>query len=534
MLGDDSVVESPAWWFKVLASELQDRRHGRSGRHRWSRTTRKATRVRPPLDVLHDHFRGDPPLRGVAEGWEEAFREVTRLGRLNMAELIVTARTDRMGIAGFRTAAAGDELGDKMASELMAATDLSVKAGEIHDGMGSLGDAYAMVQPVADGEKYPYITDEDARFCITAHDPSTGRVLAGLKLYRDDWDTTDFGQLYIVLADGSTEHRTAINRGPTTITNSRFRLSKEWVWTQVEDVNGEKVDDVATLPRMPLIRFRNRRGTGVYEWHLDTLDRINDQILDKLIISKIQAFRQMAVEGLPDTETRIVDGKPTEVEIDYDGAFIAEPGSLWQVPAGVKFWESAITDMRPLLASIKDDLEHLAAATKTPLHIITPDAAQGSAEGADLMRESNTYAVGRDRQHADVGWRELISTAFAFMAEADANRNEREAYEERAQKAGIETVYDPIRTYSLSEMADAASKAGSLPLDAIRRDIWQYGPKELADLRQMDGRDLLRAAGMGSGGQQAPLVPTFQRPGQPAPQPTNQPPAAPSAPATGQ
>lgn len=523
MLEGADIPKSPAWWFKILATELQDRRQGRSGKLKWSRTTKKATRVRPPLDVLHDHFRGDPPLRGVAEGWEEAFREVTRLGRLNMAELVVTARTDRMGIAGFRTAAAADELGDKLASELMMATDLAVKAGEIHDGMGALGDGYAMVTPPLAGEKYPLITDEDARECITAHDPATGRVLAGLKLFRDDWDSTDIGHLYITQADGTVEHRVAENKSKSSAINAgRFRMSSGWEWR----MDGERAD-VGNLSRMPLIRFRNRRGTGVFEWHLDTLDRINDQILDKLVISKIQAFRQMAVEGLPDTEQRVVDGKAVEVEIDYDGAFIAEPGSLWQVPAGVKFWESAVTDLRPLLQAIKDDLEHLAAGTKTPLHIITPDAAQGSAEGADLMRESNIYAVRRDRAHADVGWRELVSTAFAFMAEVDDA--DKDAYLERADKTQIQTVYDPIRTFSLSEMADAASKAvTTLPRDAIRRDIWQVSPEELANLKVMDGRDLLFAGGVSTGGQQpaAPLAPTFQRPGQPA-----QPPAAPEPPA---
>lgn len=506
MLEGHEIPQSPAWWFKVLATELQDRRHGRQGSKRWSRTTLKPTRVRPPLDVLHDHFRGDPPLRGVAESWQDAFREVTRLGRLNMAELVVTARTDRMGIAGFRTAAANDELGDDLAAELMAETDLVVKAGDIHDGMQALGDAYGMVTAPGKGEKFPIITDEDARECITAHDPATGVTLAALKLYRDEWDAADFGQLFIRQADGTVEHRTAYRARPNTaITTTRFRLDKSWEWKLDEAGNA-----VATLKRMPIIRFRNRRGVGVFEWHLDTLDRINDQILDKLVISKVQAFRQMAVKGLPDTEQRLVDGKMTEVELDYSDAFIAEPGSLWQVPEGVEFWESAITDIRPLLESIKDDLEHLAAGTKTPLHIITPDAAQGSAEGADLMRESNTYAVSRDRAQASVGWRELISTAFALM--------DGDEYQDRAQKAKISTVWEPLRSYSLSEKSNAASQASTtLPLDAIARDIWQYPPEEIKNLRTMRGRDLLLTGGMSSGGQQrpAPANPTFQRPGQP-------------------
>lgn len=516
MIEGADIPQSPAWWLKVLAGELQDRRQGRIGTVAWSRSTTRPTRVRPPLDVLHDHFRGDPPLRGVAESWADTFREVTRLGRLNIGELVVTAKTDRMGIAGFQTAEASDELGDKLAAELMAETDLAVKVGEIHDTMGWGGDGYGMVLPPSAGEKFPTVTDEDPRETITAHDPATGRTLAALKLYRDEWEGADVAHLFIRQPDGSVEHRTARKEGATSaITNTRFRLyAKGWHW--VEDDNGE---EAARLERMPIVRFRGRRGVGQFEWHLDTLDRINDQILDKLIIAKVQAFRQMAVKGLPETKRMVVDGKMAEVDIDYADAFVAEPGSLWQVPPDVDFWESSTTDMRPLLESIKDDLEHLAAATKTPLHVITPDAAQGSAEGADLMRESNIDAVRSFRIHAEVGWRELLSTAFAFMDGDD--------YASRSEKAKIKVVWEPIRSYSLAERADAASKAvTTLPKDAIRRDIWQYGPAELAQLRTMDGRDLLSQPRQP--GQQSGLAPTFQRPVQ-----TEQPPATPPEPQQG-
>ncbi len=515
MIEGAEIPQSPAWWFKVLAAELQDRRQGRSGNVVWSRSTNKPTRVRPPLDVLHDHFRGDPPLRGVAEAWADTFREVTRLGRLNTAELIVTAKTDRMGIAGFRTAEASDELGDKLAAELMVESNLAVKVGEIHDNAGWSGDGYAMVIPPPRGEKFPTITDEDPRETITAHDPSTGRALAGLKLYRDEWDAADVAQLFIRQEDGSVEHRTARKEGGTSaITNNRFRLyAKGWHWVTTAG------EEAVRLDRMPIIRFRGRRGVGLFEWHLDTLDRINDQILDKLIIAKVQAFRQMAVKGLPDKERRIVEGKMAEVDIDYSDAFVAEPGSLWQVPDGVDFWESTVTDMRPLLESIKDDLEHLAATTKTPLHIITPDAAQGSAEGADLMRESNIDSVRSFRTHMADGHRDLLATAFSFMAGDE--------YQKRSEKAKIEVVWDPIRSYSLAERADAASKAvTTLPRDAIRRDIWQYSPSELAQLRSMDGRDLLTQAV--PAGQPGSLAPRFQPPGQPA-RPAAAPPEPPPA-----
>jgi hypothetical protein len=490
------IPRSPAWWFKILAGQLQDRRHGRSGPKKWTRALVQSTRVRPGLDLLHDHLAGDPPLQGCAEGWKDGFREVVRLGRLNVAALAVESKLNRMDLRDFRTAAANDELGDAKAREIMLANDLPVKAADVHTGTLSLADGYAMVTP--QGEKIPIITAEDARECITADDPLTGKTLAGLKLYRDEWDSADFGHLFIREDDGSVSHHVAIKRGGSAITTSRFYLSKAWEW----DRDPEKVPK----DRMPLHHFRNRGGVGEFERHLDTLDRINDQILNKLVIAKIQAFRQRAIKGLPETQKKLVDGKMTEVAIDYSDAFLAGPGELWRIPENADFWESAVTDMTPLLNSIKHDLIHFAAVTSTSLNIVTPDAAAGSAEGAALMREQQTFAVKACIRHVDREWAAVMADCFAFMGD-----------KERSQVEQIEPIWDPIERFSLAERADAASKAAtSLPREAIQRDIWQYAPAEIPNLRILEGRDFLTngggqpqppapAGGTGAGAQQPAL-----------------------------
>lgn len=489
MLEGADIPRSPAWWLKVLATQLQDRRHGRSGGKLWKRTDAKPASGRPPLDLLALHFEGDPPLLGCAEGWKDGFRQVTRMGRLNVAELVVGAKANRMALRGFRTAAANDELGDQVARSIMRANKLAVRARETHTGMLSLADSYVMVTPQSGSRKYPIVTSETAKECITAEDPATGETLASLKLYRDEWDARDVAHLFIREDDGKVSHRVAQKVGSTSINSARWILGRSWEWVgQVENVPAD---------RMPIVRFRNRDGVGEFERHLDTLDRINDQILNKLVIAKIQAFRQRAIKGLPSTRKQIVNGVMTEVEIDYTDAFIAGPGELWTVPESAEFWESTPVDMRPLLESIKDDLEQLAAVTSTPLHIITPDAASGSAEGAGLMREEHVYAVEACRDHADGSWAEVMATCFAFMGD-----------EERAQVEQIEPIWGPAERYSLAEKADAASKADkSLPLEAIQRDIWQYDPAEIPNLRVMRGRDFLTAG-------------ATQQPNPPTPQPT--------------
>lgn len=505
MLEGADIPQSPAWWVKTLAVELQNRRHGRSGGKLWTRSLSKPIRSRPGLDLLHDHLRGDPPLLGVADGWRDHFREVARIGRLNVAALVVEAKANRMGIAGFRTAAVDDDFGDKLAAELMRENSMKVRAREVHDGMLSLSDSYVMVTPPRPRRTFPIITSEDAREVITAHDAATGETLAALKMYRDEWDAADFAQLYVSVRDSDgtqvdVEHHTArLARRTSSISESAFRLSAGWEW----------VGDIGHLDRMPIVRFANRGGRGEYERHLDTLDRINDQILNKVVIAKVQAFRQMAIKGLPDSEKVMVDGKYVEREIDYDDAFVAAPGSMWQLPEGAELWESTPTDLGPLRMAIKDDLEHLAAVTSTPLHTITPDAASGSAEGASLMREEHVYAVEACRDHAESGWAEVIATAFAFMEDQG----------ERAQQSQIEPIWAPIERYSLSEKASAAAQSReALPIERIWTDIYQYPPSEVINLRTLQGRDrlTLRLGQPQSRPAPSPLTPTFQPPALPA------------------
>jgi hypothetical protein len=61
---------------------------------------------------------------------------------------------------------------------------------------------------------------------------------------------------------------------------------------------------------VPVVRFKNRRGVGEYEPHLDLLDRIDNEVFRRIGISAYQAFRQRAAIGLPNEDE---DGQ----EIDY-------------------------------------------------------------------------------------------------------------------------------------------------------------------------------------------------------------------------
>jgi hypothetical protein len=456
-------VDTPeGLWFERLAQALHERRTGRMGGRRWTRSTISTARLRPPLTVLDDYRQGDPPLRpDIHSGWKPYVRQFVRMGRLNIADLAVTATANRMQLRDFRTASAGDEMGDSKARDIMRANGASIVFRDVVETCLGLGDSYTIVTPPGGGRTHSLITAEDPRQVITAQDPATGEYIAGLKMFRSEWDDEDIAYLYL---PGLV--RRATRKGSSGIIDGPFRFDpKSWTWS----------DDGVDVPggKMPVTRFRNRDGVGEFERHLDTLDRINDKIFDEWWIAKIQAFRQRAVKNLPDTDE---DGE----EADYTDMFTASPDEMWQVPGDVEFWESNPVDLTPVTGAIQKDLERLSSTLSIPLHIITPDAANGSAEGASLMREEHVYKVENRIDHVNPSFARTMSLAFLFENEPA-----------RADITKIEPVWGPVERYSLQQKADAATKAmGTLPVETIQRDIWQYAPAEIPELRKQRGRDI--------------------------------------------
>jgi len=505
--------QSEGWWLEVLSMQLHERRVGRRGSQIWTRNKVASSRMRPGLLLLEDYLRGDPPLQqDIHGGWADPFRRFLRMGRLNMAELLVSARTNRMGIRDFRTSAAEDELGDAEARKLMRANKLKLISRDVHEYMCGLGDGYTIVTPpdgtdVPSRREHSLITAESPLQCITAHDAATGRTLAGLKLFRDEWEELDWaylflpGRLHVARLEGPTSIRT---RG------AAQKLATRWAW------DDEKSDDVPGN-RVAMVRFRNKGGVGEFEHHLNHLDRINDKLFNEWWIGKIQAFRQRAIkladedqdeldEALETQEMQSLDASATDNPLyagdasDLAGIFTSSPDAMWRLPKDADIWESTPVDVGPLVNSIQKELQNLAAATSTPLHTITPDAANGSAEGAQLMREEHVYTIEDRRDRADGSWAETMAMAFEFQGD-----------DERADVTQLEAIWGPAERYSLAEKSDAASKQkGITPNEAILTDVLQYSPADVQDrLRSLRSRDLIFLAPQGA--------PAGQPPGQGAP-----------------
>lgn len=431
---DTDTPSSPGWWLDRLVRQL----HSRSDR----------------LERLDRYYRGQADLPYGSEAAAAAFCAFQRMSRTNWSALIVEATRERMRPTGFRTGVAGDENGDDEAFRIWQANGLDSDAALVHRAMLSMGDAYVIVGDVEPDLGVPLITPEDPRQVVTAHDPRRRRkVTAALKLFVDDVVDVEVAYLYL---PGEVYRASRPRRSSGTYGSQMAG----WEW-----------DTRTVLPvsDVPVVRFANRanlagQSMGEFEDAIDHIDRINDMVLERVSIAKLQAFRQRAIKGIPVTDDQGHD-------IDYSDVFAADPGALWQLPDAAEIWESSQVDLTPILESVKADVRDLAAVTKVPMFYLFPDAANGSAEGASLQREGLVFKVADRIEQTSESWERVMSLAFGFQGDT-----------ERASLVDMETLWQPPERFSLAERYDAAAKAAAAgePWRSVMSDVLQKSPQQVA------------------------------------------------------
>lgn len=470
---DATVPLSAGWWAQRLAAKLLWR-HKR-------------------LNLLDLYMRGYPPLDGVTPQVREIFQAFMRKARSNFAELVVEAPRERMSVQGFRTSAQSDDEGDETAWGIWKECGLELESADVHEQMLGLGLGYVIVG-FDDEAQRPIITGEDPRQVIHQHDPANPRkVIAGLKLFHDDVHNADMAYLYLPgnVYVASRPRRAKTNADGTTSPLSFAVGAYNWVDPELMQIEGlaagmdpDEFDSVVAQPLpsgmedvVPVVPFANKRERGEFEGHIDLLDRINHTILQRMVISTFQAFRQRAALGeLPDTDEK---GDP----IDYDKLFSADPGAIWTLPGATQMWESGQVDLTGILSSIKADVEHLAAVTRTPIHYLTPGETAQSAEGASLAREGLVFKTEDRIARANVGWTRVMSLAFRYMGDT-----------ERADVGSLQPMWGEVERYSLQERAAASAQSvTALPWETLMETVWGVSPEQLARAKSQRSVDMVVA-----------------------------------------
>jgi hypothetical protein len=454
---DVSAPGSPGWWLNRLIVELGKRR----GRY----------------ELLDTYYRGEAGVPALSsKATRQAYARLMALSRLNFAELVTEAVRERMRPVGFRTGAVPDGSGDAEAWRIWQANNLDADSDLVHTCQLSMSDGYVIVggrDPEIDA---PLITPEDPRQVIIEEDPRRRRrALAGLKVFKDTYLNVDRAYLYLPGFVVRASRRIDVGSSPDDPLNYDVD-GFEWEQETPAAPNPGRLPS----PVVPVVRFPNRpnlygRTKGEFEPHLSVLDRINYQILNRLEIATLQAFRQRAVKGVP---VKDEDGN----DIDYDDVFAADPGALWLLPDTADLWESGQVDLGPLRLAIRDDVQDLAAVTRTPLFYLTPDAANGSAEGASLAREGLVFKTEDRIVRTSESWEQVMSLAFLFSGD-----------ETRARRPDLEALWAPAERFSLAERYDAASKAAGagVPWRTTMTDVLQFSPQQVDRMEAERASDAL-------------------------------------------
>ena len=423
------------------------------------------------LNLLERYYEGDAPLPEGAEGASVAYRRFQKKARTNLAQLAVAATRERMIIDGFRTGADGDENGDVLARRLWKANNLDVGSADLHNMMLTFGEAYAIVGP-PNAFGIPVVTIEDPRQVEAKTDPLDPRIVTeAVKLWRDERDGLDYAYFY---------YPDRIEVFTREIDKNLYNLDG-WIYR-------EELSSVNPLGEVPVIKFRNIDGDGEFEPFLDILDRINHMILQRLVIATTQAFKQKWISG--DFPNQDQDGN----EIDYNGIFTPSAGALWMLPEGATLGESSQTDLSGILNAVRADIQDFAALTRTPMHYLSPDGANQSAEGASLAREGLVFKAEDRMARVTPSWSKVMSLMFKWLGD-----------DVRANLLDLEPIWKPAERYSLAERADANSKFQDVPFRMRMSVVGQFSPEEVAEMEvERAGEQILNNALLGgiNGGQQ--------------------------------
>lgn len=330
---------SPEWWLLRLGQRLAN--------------------DAPRYDRLDSYWRGNPAMPTGNRRMREAYRRLQRMARTNFGSLIAEAVLERTKVIGFRAGSdASVEVDREAWKAWWQANSLDADSGLVHRAAVVLSRSYVIVGADPDDEDKTLVTVEDPRQVIhESHPTNRRRVISALKTWWDDVEKAHIAVLY--LPERIHYFRTVGVKQNDNSQQAPLWAAARWMPDVSQYAEGSAANPDGVVPVVP---FTNRpdiagNGMGEFEDVTDILDRINTVILDRLVISAMQAYRQRWAKGI----------KLTDEDGNDNSAF--DPGAdlLWAVEDdNAQFGEFSVTDFTPVIKAIESDVSYLAAITRTP------------------------------------------------------------------------------------------------------------------------------------------------------------------------
>lgn len=387
--------------------------------------------------VREDYTTGDHPLPSVDPRYSHALRDFQRKARTNYVALAQSAVTDRMRVRAFKF---GGEV-DKDAMKFWKANNMAMKSQEALRKAASLSDVYGLVLEPTEDFPQPRITIEDPRICIVEPDPLDPlQSVAGLRFYEDSVLERLIAVLYF-------PDRTTVFIGPGTqdFLQRESELSSKNILSHVGGFK-KLASQVNPIGKVPLIRGSWRPEYGIAgmaeceDGGWDIQDRINLVVLQRLVITHSQAFRQRWMTGAQVAKSK--DGRAKRLPF--------EPGAdmVWAVvDPDAKFGDFEQADITQVLEAARDDIGDFAAITQTPVTYLTNKMVNVSGE---TMTAAQASLISKTKTRMEVmGWffEQIIKLCFMYTQDAT-----------RASDVEAETLWVDPEMRTMAEIADMVAK----------------------------------------------------------------------------
>lgn len=408
----------------------------------------------PRIRLLRRYVDGDAPLPEMGANVRASWQKFQKESRTNWGYLIRESVADRIVPNGIQVGGSIDSPEAKQAQRIWRDNRMDLV---FKDAIRFMLDFRLGYLTGWENAGKAIITADSPENMYAATDPlQPWRVRAAVKWWCDEDLEKDFAVVWI---DGGWQLFSRPMYANMGRTKRLYRASAD-TWTPENDM-------VATGTTPPVVVLQNPDGVGEYETHLDLINRINRGVLQRLVTTAMQAYRQRALkakegtEGLPDKDDKGND-------IDWARVFEPAPGALWDLPPGIDIWESEQTDIRPMLDGSIADVRHLAAVTRTPVSVLIPDSANQAAAGSEFAKEGLVFKT-KDRL--------VVAKTCAVAALLKGLE-----IEGVGDLDTLEVLFEPPHAVSMSEKYAAAvqAKGAGESWKSIARNILGYSPQQIA------------------------------------------------------
>lgn len=426
------MASTPEEWLPILSKRIDD----------------NMARVR----LLDRYVSGDAPLPEASKNTRASWKAFQRESRTNWGMLIRDSVADRIVPNGITVGGSSDSDIAKQAQRIWRDNRMDAIARQWLEYGLTFRDSFLTCWQ---GDNGAVITaDSPETMCVAADPLQPWRVRAGIRYWRDIDEQKDYALVWV---NGARQKFSRDCYVPN-INSKRLlsRISGQW------DPAGPLIE---TAGAPPIVVYANPGGQGEFEPHIDIINRINRGILERMSTMAIQAFRQRALQS--DLNNPLPTTDEHGNAIDYAAIFEPAPGALWDLPPGVKIWESQTTDIMPMLNASKEDIRQLSAATKTPLPVLMPDSANQSAEGALNTEKGFIFKCDARLAVAKLGLEAILVKALETEGVEDVPT--------------VDVSFESPARVTLSEKYSAAAqaKAAGESWGSIARNILNYSPDQI-------------------------------------------------------